>query len=79
MTTNTLKKEITKALGQINDKSFLQGLYTIINAHVEKSDYELSEEDWKIVEARSRKYKAGKAKSITLGEMRKRITKKLSE
>ena len=75
MSTAILKNEIAKALGKINDKPFLEGLYTIINAHAE---FGVSEEDWKIVEARSRRYKVGKAKGITFGEMRKRITKKLS-
>ena len=79
MTTNILKSELTKAIAGINDKSLLEALYTIINRaeHVE-DDYHISEEDWKVVEARSRNYKAGKAKGITMGEMRKRITKKLS-
>lgn len=79
MTTNILKSELTKAIAGINDKALLEALFTIVNRaeHVE-DEYEISEEDWKIVEARSRQYKAGKAKGITMGEMRKRITKKLS-
>ncbi len=80
MTTNILKSELTKAIAGINDKSLLEALYTIIN-RAEKPEavtYELSEEDLKIIEGRRRAYKAGKAKTIPMSEMRKRFAKKFS-
>ena len=45
MTTNILKNEISKALNGINDKSFLEAIYTIINTRLENYDYELTEAD----------------------------------
>ncbi|MES2558399.1 MAG: hypothetical protein V4590_01565 [Bacteroidota bacterium] len=78
MTTSILKTELTKAIAGITDKSLLEALYTIVN-HAEKtesSDFELSDEDMKIIEGRSKAYKAGKTKTITMGEMRKRFTKR---
>ena len=79
MTTNHLKSELTKAIAGITDKSLLEALYTIINKTENPSfEYELNEEDLTIIEERSKAYKAGKAKVITAGEIRKRYTKKFS-
>lgn len=79
MTTAILKSEITKALSNINDKSFLEALYKLVNHEAEKFEYELSEEDWKVIESRKRDYKAGKVKGLTPAQVRKQITKALSE
>ncbi len=78
MTTSILKAELTKAIAGINDKNLLEALYTIINRaeQTEPFDFELSEEDMKIIDGRSKAYKEGKAKTITMGEMRKRFTKR---
>lgn len=78
MTTSILKTELTKAIAGITDKSLLEALYTIVNRaeKTESSDFELSDEDMKIIEGRSKAYKAGKAKTITMVEMRKRFTKR---
>lgn len=76
MTTNLLKTELTKAIAGITDKSLLEALYTIINRTEKTESFELSDDDLKIVESRSKAYKAGKAKTITMGEMRKRYSKR---
>ncbi len=78
MTTTILKNEITKALSDINDKSFLEGLYTIINAHADKLAFELSDENWREIEGRKRDYKSGKLKGLTMVDVRKKVMKKLA-
>lgn len=78
MTTNILKTELTKAIAGIDDKSFLEALYTIVHNKVEPFEYELSDEDVKIIEARQRDFKAGKIKGMTMGDVRKKVMKKLS-
>ena len=52
MTTDLLKNEIAKALNDINDKSFLEALYTIINTRSEKFDYEFSIDDKQLLDER---------------------------
>ena len=79
MTTNILKAELKKAITDINDKSFLEALYTIINNRVKPFEYELSDEDIKIIEDRQKAYKTGKLKGMTMSEVRKKVVKKLSE
>jgi hypothetical protein len=78
MTTTILKSEITKALSNINDKSFLEALYKLVNHEAEKFDYELSEDEWKDVEGRKRNYKAGNVKGLTPAQVRKQVSKALS-
>jgi hypothetical protein len=78
MTTNILKSKITKAIEGINDKSFLEALYTIVNKQIEPFEYELTDEDLRIVESRKKALKSGKAKTITMSEMRKRFTRKFA-
>lgn len=78
MTTNILKVELNKAIAKIDDKSFLEALYTIVHNKVEPFEYELTNEDVKIIEARQSEFKAGKIKGMTVGEVRKKVMKKLS-
>jgi len=78
MTTDILKNEIAKALNDINDKSFLEALYTIINTRSEKFDYELSIDDKQILDERKALYKWGKAKTFTMIEVRKKVMKNLT-
>lgn len=78
MTTAILKSEITKALDSIQDKSFLEALYTIINTRSETFDYELNEADKKVLDERKKSYKSGKAKTYSMYEVRKKVLKNLS-
>ena len=77
MTTTILKSELTKAIAGISDKSLLEALYTIMN-RANKVEYELSEEDWRIVEDRRKAYKSGKAKTVTMSDIRKDVIRKLA-
>jgi hypothetical protein len=78
MTTNILKNEISKALNGINDKSFLEAIYTIINTRLENYDYELTEADKKVLDDRKMEYKNGKLKTYTVNEVRKKVLKNIS-
>ena len=78
MTTNILKNEISKALNSINDKSFLEAIYTIINTRLENYDYELTEADKKVLDDRKMEYKNGKVKTYTVNEVRKKVLKNIS-
>jgi hypothetical protein len=78
MTTAILKNEIAKAIDNINDKSFLEALYTIINTRAETYDYELNDADKKVLDERKDEYKSGKAKTYSMSEVRKKVMKNLS-
>jgi hypothetical protein len=79
MTTTVLKKEIVKAINDINDESFLQAVYTILNTHNNGYEYELTDEDKNILNERKAHYKSGKAKTYTVAEVRKKVLKSLSK
>lgn len=78
MTTAILKSEITKALDNIQDKSFLEAIYTIINTRSETYDYELNDADKKVLDERKKLYQSGKAKTYSMNEVRKKVLKNLS-
>lgn len=79
MTTANLKTEITKAINGINDKSLLEALYTIIhNAGKKPSNYELSNEDWAIIESRKKEVKTTKSKTVTMEQIHKQVTNRLA-
>jgi hypothetical protein len=71
MTTTALKKELIKAIGNIDDNSFLEAVYTIVNEKNLEQRYELSPEQWKEIERRQKVHKAGKSKSYSLEETKK--------
>lgn len=75
MAKNILKNEISKALKGINDKSFLEALYTIINTRSETYDFELNDADKKVLDDRKMEYKNGKAKTYTMSQVRKKVMK----
>jgi hypothetical protein len=79
MTTTALKKEIVKAIDTIEDENFLQAIYTIINNRNPRYDFELSNEDMRILREREVAYKSGKTKVYTKEEMRKRVLKNLKK
>jgi len=79
MTQNALKKELHKAIDNIEDDTLLGAIYTILNSQHKQYSFELSEEDWNVVEERRASYEAGKSKAYTIKEVRKRIMKNLSK
>jgi len=79
MTKTALKKELHKAIDNIEDDTLLEAIYTILNSQHKQYSFELSEEDWNVVEERRASYEAGKSKAYTIKEVRKRIMKNLSK
>jgi hypothetical protein len=79
MTTAALKREIQKTIENINDNHLLEAVYTILNNATNYTNYELSREDMNIVEERKRNYKAGKMKTYSVAEVKKKILKNLGK
>jgi hypothetical protein len=71
MTTTALKKELIKAIGNSDDASFLQAVYTLVNEKSQEQRYALNPDQWKEIERRQKEYKAGKSKTYTLEETKK--------
>jgi hypothetical protein len=68
MTATALKKELHKAIDNIDDKTFLQAVYTIVNE--KKNQFDLSPQEWKEVELAQKLHKAGKTKSYNWEEVK---------
>lgn len=80
MTKTTLKKNIHKAIDNIDDTILLEAVYTLLSrASNYDSDYEWTAEDLKIVEDRKAKYLSGKTKAMSLEELNKRVKKRFSK
>lgn len=79
MTNSTLKKEIHKVIDNIEDNQVLEAVFTLLNVTKAQNDYELSENDIKIIEERRSNYKKGKTKTYTVSEVKKKILKNLGK
>lgn len=79
MTSTAIKKELHKAIDNIEDNNLLEAIYTILNSQNKQYPFELSDEDLQIVEERRILYETGKLKTITLSEFKKKVKKKLSK
>lgn len=77
MTQTVLKKQIHKAIDDIDDDKILEAIYTILNSRGYGSAYRLSDEDLSIVEERKASYKAGKSKMLSPAAVKKKIMKSL--
>lgn len=75
MTTATLKKEIRKAIENIDDSRVLEAVYVLLNRNISDESYQLSAGDIAIIEEREAEYKSGKAKLYTVAEVKKKILK----
>ncbi len=79
MTQTALKKELHKAIDNINDNSILEAVYTILSSRTSPSAYELSDEDMRIIEERRTLYETGKLKTYSAKEVKKKLLKGLSK
>ena len=77
MTTATVKKELHKAIENIDDTSFLKAVFKIVNEKSKAIDYELSDEQWQEIERRRELHKTGKSKSFSWLEAKTILAKKL--
>lgn len=80
MTKAFLKNELTKAIEIMDDELLLEALYTIVNKAkiARKSEVVIEDKEWVEIEARKAAYESGKAKTITLDDVKKRFNKKFA-
>ena len=62
MTTTLLKQNITKAIDDINDKDFLEAVYTIVSNKADENIFELQPEMKDELDARKEKHEKGISK-----------------
>ena len=79
MTTQVLKKEIYRAIDNIDDAALLEAVFTILKKNLESPGYELSDADIKVIEERKALYESGKAKVYSVSEVKKKILKNLGK
>jgi len=71
MTTLKLKKNIHKAIDQIEDESLLRAFYTILEKQIDASDeYELTTAQKKELDRRLARHRSGKSKSYSWQEVK---------
>ena len=75
MTQTALKKKLHKAIDDTDDSNLLEAIYTILDRTNNSYSFELSDEDLRIIEERSALYEAGKLKTYTIKEARKKFGK----
>lgn len=80
MTKAFLKNELTKAIETMDDELLLEALYTIVNKAkiARKPEFVIEDKEWLEIEARKAAYEYGKAKTITLDDVKKRFNKKFA-
>jgi hypothetical protein len=75
MTTTLLKQNIAKAVKDINDKVFLEAVYTIVSNKAEETDFELTTGMKNELDARKERHKQGTSKSYTWQNVKKAALK----
>ena len=78
MTRTTLKRNIHKAIDNIDDDAVLQAVYTLLN-RVSNDGPDWTDEDIRIVEERRAAYLTGKDKGMSVSEAKRRLRKKLGK
>lgn len=79
MTKTTLKKKIVDCVKHIDDEKILEAVYTLLNGQVSNNDYELSEEDLKVINVRRKAILKDEEKTYTIGEVKKKLLKNLGK
>lgn len=75
MTTTNLKENINKVINDINDKNFLEAVYTIVANKAEELDFELTPIMKDELDARKERHKKGISKSYTWQNVKKAALK----
>ena len=57
----------------------IEAVFTILNKNMPANDYQISEDDLRIIEECRSEYKSGKAKTYTVNEVTKKILKNLGK
>lgn len=73
MTALALKEQLHKAIDNIEDKTFLQAVYTIINEKSNSKEFELSASQKRELDKRMKAHKSGKSKSYSWESIKKEL------
>jgi hypothetical protein len=79
MTKTNLKKKIVDCVEIIDDEKILEAVYTLLNGQVSNNDYELSEDDLKIIESRRKSVLKGEEITYTVAQVKKKLLKNLGK
>jgi hypothetical protein len=79
MKSNTLKKEMVKAIENIDDQKFLEAVYLILNEKSRELRFELSESEKKELDKLDKLHKKGKSKSYSFEEVKNYAFSKLKK
>jgi hypothetical protein len=71
MTTTILKQNINKVIRDINDKDFLEAVYTIVSNKADKTGFDLTVEMKKELDRRKKNHKNGTSKSYSWQSVKK--------
>ena len=78
MTKAVLKNHLYKAIEQIDDDSFLEAVYKIIQAKIgDEEELKLSDEQKRILDERKKNHQKGISKSYSWSEVKKEARKSL--
>ena len=75
MTTTLLKEHIAKAVKDINDKDFLEAVFTIVSNKADETDFQLTKKMKTELDARKEKHKDGTSKSYSWQNVKKEALK----
>lgn len=70
MSVAELKERLHKAIEETDDERFLEALLTIATVQQNESDYDLSDEQIRLLEERHERYLRGEEKEISLDEFK---------
>jgi hypothetical protein len=79
MSASALKKDIYRAVDNIDDENFLKVVYLLLNEKSKEFEYEFSAAEKKELDNLHKLHKAGKSKSYTMDEVRKHAHSKLKK
>jgi hypothetical protein len=79
MTKTALKKKITDCIANINDEKVLEAVYILLNERIDNQEYELSQDDLKIIEARRKAILKGEEKTYTVSQVKRKLLKDLGK
>jgi hypothetical protein len=71
MTTTILKQNINKVISDIDDKNFLEAVYTIVSNKASEAVFELTDDLKQELDRRKKSHKNGTSKSYTWQSVKK--------
>ena len=76
---NTVEQISESSRARAHGEKILEAVYTLLNGQVANSDYELSAEDIKIINARRKAVLKGSEKTYTVAQVKKKLLKNLGK